>query len=346
MILALIASYPALAGTVEDRAASVRGLVAAGDCLPALTMADALVAQSDTDTAWSALADAALCAGVLDRATEALGALERLEAPAATVDGVRSRIDRAAARNATVGPAPTLLAPGQYEAPPAPEFGDVSRNFLHGVNFRGRYLFIPDSILDIWYEDHRDDGSGVPERPSLGAYALGMEYVLDGGQNAGIFYVEYLKPSFDAGYWDDREEPPDNTDGSWIKPDEFGLVVLGADYSAQFRANSWFGFTVGAGMGVGIRTGRLLEWQPGEPVDVVGGNNAEPDCGRDEAAYLRATHCAPDGADDGALEIPGAIPFIDVNVGPKFYFSDKATLKIEGGLHNLPYVGATFGATF
>ena len=90
-----------------------------------------------------------------------------------------------------------------------------------------------------------DDGSGIPARPSHGAYALGMEYVLDGGSNAGIFYAEYLKPSFDAGYWDDADREPDYTDGSWIAPKEFGLVVLGADYAAQFRANATWPLKLG-----------------------------------------------------------------------------------------------------
>lgn len=344
MLIALLGAYPALAGgTVDERAAAVHELVAAQDCLPAMTMAEQLVADADTVEANKALADAALCAGVLGRATDALGALERLEADGATLDALRARIDRAATR-APVGPAPRLPGPGEYTERAPAKFGEAQRNFLHGVNFRGRYLFIPDSLLDVWYESHRDDGSGIPARPSLGAYALGMEYVLDAGSNAGIFYAEYLKPNFDAGYWDDADREPDYTDGSWIAPKEFGLVVLGADYAAQFRANSWFGFTVGAGMGVGIVTGELVEWQPGEPEGVVDGDNVDATCGREDPAYLRATSLGC--KDDGALAIPGAIPFIDVNVGPKFYFGDKATLRIEGGLHNLPYVGASFGATF
>jgi hypothetical protein len=305
-------------------------------------MAEGLVGQSDTAPAWEALAEAALCAGVLDRAQEALASLERVGAPATSLDSVRARIDRANARASAIPAQARPLAPGEFEARPAPSFGDPSRNFLNGVNFRGRYLFVPDSIMDIWFFDHRSEGSGVPERPPASAYALGLEYVLDAGQNAGIFYAEYLKPNFDAGYWDDREEPPDYADGNYIVPKDFGLVVLGADYAAQFRFNSWFGLNVGAGLGVGIVTGSLEQWQPGEPEDAAAPNNLDADCGRMDPAFVRATSCGS----DGELAVPGALPFIDVNFGPKFYFSDKAVLRVEGGLHNLPYVGTSFGATF
>ncbi len=240
------------------------------------------------------------------------------------IDGARVQVP-ARVQTSTItgmGIAPTV----------ADNFGQETE-IHHEVNFRGRYLFIPKSILDIWYEDHVDDGSGFPARPDLSATTLGIEYVLSNGKDNGVFYAEWLRPNFEAGYWDDRESPQINDDGSWISPEKFGLVVIGADYQAELKASDWFSFTVGAGLGVGFRTGELLEWRPGDP---------EGGCGAGESAVMRAEHCEA----DGPLEIPGALPFLDFNVGPKFRFGDKAALRLEGGLHNMPYLGGSFGATF
>lgn len=220
------------------------------------------------------------------------------------------------------------------------------RLYLMEVNFRGRYMFLPDSILDIWYFQHEGEGF---ERPNIAAYTLGVEFVVKDKSANGIFYVEYINPLFKEGYFDDVEEPPDYDDGSYIVPDKFGLVAIGANYAYSIRANDWFEFLIGAGLGVGIKLGNLTEWQPGEPEGTTDGNNVDADCGTTSPAYERRASLEDGGAgcgDDGTVQIPGAIPFVDVNLGPRFNFSDRGSLRIEVGLHNLPYVGMSGGITF
>jgi hypothetical protein len=250
----------------------------------------------------------------------------------------------AAASASDLAPAQDLPAAADRAAPaadltdaPAPEgaavqTGAKKRNFLMEVNFRSRYLILPDSVLDIWYEDHEEDAN-IPDRPSVRAYVLGGEFVVKDRQANGIFYAEWIKPTLQEGYWDDREEPPDDGDGSYVRPDGFGLVAIGANYGYEIRANEWFSFLVGAGLGVGFRVGELQEWRPGD---------TEGMCGYLQTAYERAGSCEP----DQIVEVPGAIPIIDVNVGPKFNFGDRASLRIEGGLHDLPYFGGTLGVVF
>ena len=51
-----------------------------------------------------------------------------------------------------------------------------TRDYLMEVNFRGRYLFLPDSLLNIWYETH--EGQTGLERPKVQAYSLGLEFVV------------------------------------------------------------------------------------------------------------------------------------------------------------------------
>jgi hypothetical protein len=233
-------------------------------------------------------------------------------------------------------------------APAAEETPARKRKFLMEVGFRGRYMDLPDSILDLAYFRNDDDDT-IPDRPHVSAYSLGIEFIIRDKQANGIFYVEYLNPLIDPGYWDDKEEPPDHLDGSWLEPDKFGLVLIGASYAYEIRATNWLSFMFGAGIGGAIKVGDLREWQPGEdPTDPEGNNNnTEVECGSAgtdrSAAYFRREDCA----DDGVLEIPGGLPYIDVNIGPRFNISDRASIRIEGGIHALlPYGGGSVGVVF
>jgi len=44
--------------------------------------------------------------------------------------------------------------------------------------------------------------------------------------------------------------------------------------------------------------------------------------------------------------VPNAVPILDINAAIKFHFNDRANLRIEGGLHNLLYVGGALGVVF
>lgn len=40
------------------------------------------------------------------------------------------------------------------------------------------------------------------------------------------------------------------------------------------------------------------------------------------------------------------IPFIDINVGFRFNISDKASIRLEGGLHDMFYGGGAVSVVF
>lgn len=216
-----------------------------------------------------------------------------------------------------------------------------TRNYLMEVNFRGRYEFLPNSLLNIWYETH--EGETI-ERPKVQAYSLGLEFVVRNDQANGIFYVDYLSSLLKPGYWDDIDNPPDYTDGEYIKPETFGMVMIGADYAYELHATNWFSVLFGAGLGVGIKTGNLVKWEPGGDV-----NSADPDCGPDAPAYERALGLDEGGdecANDGVKDIPTALPVLDINLGVRFNINDHSSIRLEGGLHDLPYGGGSVGITF
>lgn len=217
-----------------------------------------------------------------------------------------------------------------------------TREYLMEVNFRGRYLFLPDSLLDIWYETHA--GEGQRDRPKVNAYSLGLEFVVRNKQANGIFYAEYLSSLIKPGYWDDRDNPPEYDDGSYIQPEFFGLVMIGADYAYELHATNWLSFMFGAGLGVAIKTGNLIEWEPGEPEGTSGADNADQACGPTAPADERALTL--DCADDGPVRVPPVLPILDVNLGVRFNINDHASIRLEGGIHDLPYGGGSVGITF
>lgn len=245
-------------------------------------------------------------------------------------------------------PAPTAALPDDSAEP-------KKRKFLMEVGFRGRYMDLPDELVDLAYFRNTDDDT-IPDRPHVSAYSLGLEFVIKDNQANGIFYVDYLSPMIDPGYWDDKEEPADHFDGSWIEPDNFGLVLIGASYAYELRATNWLSFLFGAGIGGGIVLGELREWQPGEcdpdtqdcaDFDTSANNNTEVGCGRagtdESAAYFRRENCA----DDGTIELIPVVPYLDINIGPRFNISDRASIRLEGGVHAfLPYGGGSVGIVF
>lgn len=246
----------------------------------------------------------------------------------------------ALAQSPEPAPGPETPLPSAAAATTVPP---KSRDYLMEVGFRGRYLFIPNGLLDIWYERHDQPGDTYPGRPTVRAYSLGLEFVIKDEQANGIFYAEYIAPLIDEGYWDDADREPNYDDGSYIVPEGFGIVAIGANYGYELRANKWLSFLFGAGLGVGFVTGTMYEWQPGEPEGTANANNAEQDCGPTEPAYLRAGHCEV----DAELKIPPVVPLVDVNIGPRFNINDRASFRLEGGLHAaLPYTGATMGIVF
>jgi hypothetical protein len=133
---------------------------------------------------------------------------------------------------------------------------ETSRDYDMEINFRGRMMGVPNSIMDVWYYNDGDPSWGDSrDRPDIKGYGLGIEFVIKGDSANGIFYMEYIKSQMQEGYWDDREEPADPLDGDFLRPsDNLGMAVFGANYAyeAHFvrtaQTNGAFGlsFLVGA----------------------------------------------------------------------------------------------------
>lgn len=233
------------------------------------------------------------------------------------------------------------------------------------VSFRGRWLVAPDAIFDAWFENDTPDypwalrqdspnGADSPYcaatptstacgdgRPSISAYSGGLELLVKFNRDTVIFYGEWVQSQMGAGLWDDKESGdragvPDFEDGDYLVPgNNFGLVAFGVNYQADIplvkldRTNGAFGmdFTAGAGLGLLAMVGQLDRYDSDDgPLELP--------------AYEQFDNGQTADPDD---QVGRFWPAVDVNLGFKFNFADRCTLRIEGGLHTLLYAGATLG---
>jgi len=235
------------------------------------------------------------------------------------------------------------LATAQDELAEPP--GTPTRAAQMEVNFRYRYMTVPDSVLDIWYFDEDEDGANPFKRPQGRAQTFGFEYVVKPRPVNWIFYFEYMSSLMEEGYWDDREDGDiDHEDGEWIKPEGFGAFILGVNGGREVDVTNpdkdvWLSIMLGGGLGIAFMQGELLEWNPGG--DEANDPANCPDM-VSEPAYVRQESCDP----DGSKVVPGVLPVVDMSASLKINFADRAHIRLEGGLHDMLFVGTSVGAVF
>jgi hypothetical protein len=221
------------------------------------------------------------------------------------------------------------------DATSAPE---LRRTYAMQANLRARYLSVPSSVMDLWYFDADDTGANPLARPKVRAYAIGAEWVIDKAPDNWILYGEWVGSAMAPGYWDDVESSPaDHSDGDWIEPEGFGLVVLGANYAHGVRVRPWLDFLIGGGLGLGFVTGELVVWAPGGNAD-----DLDPTCMPTAAAYERRLSCG----ESGAARVPGLVPVLDLTASLRFRFGDQAALRVDAGFHDMFYIGTAVGPVF
>jgi hypothetical protein len=272
--------------------------------------------------------------------------------PAVALAGLPSLPDAFSVRPKTLEVA--LLNPVQDEAPPdagdapattmAVQEADPGRKFDMELGFRGRYMTVPDAVIDVWFYNADDAGWIYSEdRPQVHAYTVGLEFAIkskvredSNGGNNGIFYFQWIDNLMKEGYFDDVEDPPDHDDGDFLVPSsDLGLVALGADYAYELHmvktmnTNGNFGMSmlVGAGLGVGILIGELEYWRP---------EGGVPSFTRKELGEPSA----------GAKRMPPVFPLVDINVGLRFNFGDRFVVRLEGGFQDMIYGGGAIGLMF
>jgi hypothetical protein len=212
----------------------------------------------------------------------------------------------------------------------------------YAVGLRYKYMWVPDSLLDIWFFSEDEEGAleGFP-RPNLLGHVGGLEFSLQPRPNTFVFYVEYFASTSQDGYFDDRESPADHNDGDWVEFQGTGMVALGADYLYELpiiptTKQVWPAFIVGGGLGFGIVTGDVVQWHPGGHPDSL-----DPTCMPTSPAPLR-TGCEP----DGEARVPPVLPVVDILTGFKLHIRDRAWARVDFGVHDFLAFGAAAGGEF
>jgi hypothetical protein len=210
---------------------------------------------------------------------------------------------------------------------------DSQRPYIQEVNLRIRYAFIPDSVFDLYFYNGDTDNGNHLERPSVSAFATGIEYVIRNEEANGIFYFEYMPNMTGDGYWDDKEDPPNYDDGDYIAFSGLATYNIGANYGFEVRLQPWFSLMFGGGLGLSIITGEVQKWD--------GGMSAN-------GTYVRPWESYEENPDnpDGTHDIPSVLPMVDIFAAMRFSIAENASIRLEGGLHNLIYGGLTAGIVF
>ncbi|MFH1467891.1 MAG: hypothetical protein ABIO70_26130 [Pseudomonadota bacterium] len=237
--------------------------------------------------------------------------------------------------------------PAGDPAAPGTESGK-KRDYLMEINFRGRYYQLPDGIIDIWYFDEGDPGVTL-DRPKARAWGTGLEWWAkwDSGGSFTVFF-DYMGNLIQPGYWDDVEEPANHTDGEYLVPERLGIIDFGIGGGYEAKMTPWMGFMFWGGLGPLFMTGEWEHWvhgstATGDPLCSQGDTSLLPNGPDAATAYER--YDAGCGS-DGPKRIPSVLGVVDLVAALRFNFNDRANLRIEGGLHDMPFVGLSTGVVF
>ena len=239
-----------------------------------------------------------------------------------------------------------LPEPTADPAPPGTASSARKRPYLMEINFRGRYMGLPDGVLDIWYFDEGDAGV-TRDRPKIRAWGAGLEWWAkwDTGGSFTVFF-DYMGNLVDDGYWDDVEEPANHSDGEYLVPNRLGIVDFGVGGGYEAKLAPWLGFEFWGGLGPLFMTGEFTHWlhgsnATGDPLCEQGdGTLSDPLSAPSYERYEAGC------GDDGPKRIPKVLPIVDLVAAIRFDFNKRANLRIEGGLHDMPFVGIASGVVF
>lgn len=221
---------------------------------------------------------------------------------------------------------------------PAEATTPSDRPRTHAAGLRYRYLWLPRGVLNPWY--YPSEETRLP-RPDARGHTLGAELSLQPGPIHYTFYAEGWMVRLDEGYWDDVETPADHLDGDWIKPEGLGMLAVGANFGNEWpltpqEQDVWLGLQFSGGLGLGVAWGEFKRWQPG--LATVPPTECLPEATSD----LRRAACEP----DEVTKVPPVLPLVDISLGLAVHVMDRAYLRLEAGLHSLPYVGVSGGGQF
>lgn len=222
----------------------------------------------------------------------------------------------------------------------------ITSDHTYGVGARGRLVMVPKWLLDTFTKQNVPLSTGG--------------IVFDGfrrGENFDlVLSLGYQNMSPGDGNWLGRgKAAAEDTDFVQFRD----LALWTADVSFIWRTtiNEWFGLHYGAGIGVGIFSGKMLRTSASNCTEANAGNVNEcyPVCDGRKCNEAQLTGTQGTGIDEVGNphrfvdnNVPGAIPIVNVVIGATFKIPTIRgwEAKIEGGFYDAFFVGGGFGYVF
>jgi hypothetical protein len=256
---------------------------------------------------------------------------------------------------------PDAMAPSALEG--APLAGTLATappsrgpNVSYGIGARLRWVSVPKWMLNLFTKKN------IP----LSSYATALEFFRRKGEFDFILSVGYQSMSPPDGNWLGRGHDA-NVDTDYVQFKGLGMVGIDASFVWHSFINDWFGLHYGAGLGLGIVTGKMLRTSNSDALctetnagDVRQCHPVSPDpppidCSSGSCPEARLQATEGTGIDDPTDphrfregNVPPALPIVNVLLGIDFRLPHVRgwEAKIEGGFYDAFFLGGGVGYTF
>lgn len=237
--------------------------------------------------------------------------------------------------------APTLA--GVPEPPPKVTFG---------MGLRGRYVTVPSWFLGLF----------TKENTPLHSYGAGLEFYRRKANFDIVFGLSWQNMSAPDGNWLGTGKDGD-IDTDYVQFDGLGLVGFDAAFIWREQFGDYVGIHYGAGLGLGIVTGKILRTSAGTG---AGDTACLTDPGNEAACFPRVAGCSGGPCSEQSLagstgktdrpgmpsrfredDVPAALPILNVLVGMNLRFPEFPGFELrplEFGFYNAFFIGG--GASY
>ncbi|HVZ74710.1 MAG TPA: hypothetical protein VHJ20_20145 [Polyangia bacterium] len=279
---------------------------------------------------------------------------------AASAPAVAKPMPAPEAMPAPVAATPEALPPSALDAPTlvgtAAATPTRGPTVSYGVGARLRVVSVPRWLLNLFTKQN------VP----LTSWGTGLELLRRKGEFDFILSFSYQSMSPPDGNWLGRGHDA-NVDTDYVQFK--GLGLAGADVSFVWHSflTDWFGLHYGAGLGLGIVTGKILRTSDSNDICTEANAGDVSQCHPVSKPPAPPITCTAAGCSDSALaateggvddptdphrfresNVPPVLPIVNVLVGVDFRLPHVRgwEAKIEGGFYDAFFFGGTLGYTF
>lgn len=213
----------------------------------------------------------------------------------------------------------------------------LDRNeFMVTAHIRG--VFVPKFVLDPWFDEH---ASTWQDGQRNLAYGGQFTWRVRGDYELGVT-VDWANLSTPSQFWLEKDKEPADAEYTTV---DLSLLSLTFSSYWYWDVQPWLSPYVGAGLGVGVLFGELLQYEPvmGSACEQglgQGSSFAPPECFDEDGApaegQIEAEGAAPE-------RMPPVLPTLHVALGVRFNIFKWGVLRLEAGLNDYAYVGASIG---